>query len=307
MRIVDTTNELNHPYAPHLQMRGVSLSPGKEWSPQWTGWTMVHIADGAGYWLQAQSRSEVEAGSVLLVIGDAPGRILASRLNGMSLYFFTMVPERLTGLITQREQDFFEQAAGRRQLYHVLPPPHPVAAKMKELCAGQNQGGLFQGGLLFRLGLLQLLIEAFGAELEQTTSDRTQTDVKDRLRKFLLDTPPAVLLEISFEELAEITHCTPRHLSRVFYDVAGMSFRDKRAEIRLARARELLATSQSKVVDVAFKSGYKSLSLFNRIFTQRFGISPGRWRQKNSDLKSVASQPATRSRLPANPGRLLGV
>jgi transcriptional regulator GlxA family with amidase domain len=60
-----------------------------------------------------------------------------------------------------------------------------------------------------------------------------------------------------------------------------MSFCDKRAEIRLGRARELLATSKSKVVEVAFESGYKSLSLFNQMFTRRFGVSPGKWRQKN--------------------------
>ncbi len=88
------------------------------------------------------------------------------------------------------------------------------------------------------------------------------------------------MLEISFGELAKATHCTPRHLSRVFCELTGMSFRDKRAEIRLARARELLATSKSKVVEVALESGYKSLSLFNLMFTRRFGTSPGRWRQK---------------------------
>jgi AraC-like DNA-binding protein len=59
-----------------------------------------------------------------------------------------------------------------------------------------------------------------------------------------------------------------------------MSFRDKRAEVQLGRARELLATSKSKIVEVALESGYKSLSLFNLMFTRRFGTSPGRWREK---------------------------
>jgi AraC-like DNA-binding protein len=263
---------------------------------------MVHIASGTGYWLQEQSRRELESGGVLLVVGDAPGRILASCLNGMALHYFTMMPERLTGLITQGEQDFFRQAAERRQHYQLLPPSHTVAGRMKLLSVGRNPGSL-----LARLQLLQLLVEAFDIEVAQPAPRVNQADVKDRLRQFLRESPPAALLEISFDDLAQITHCTPRHLSRVFYDVVGMSFRDKRAEIRLARARELLATSQSKVVDVAFKSGYKSLSLFNRIFTKRFGISPGRWRQKNSDIKSVSRQRNGKSRLAANQNRLMGV
>lgn len=72
-------------------------------------------------------------------------------------------------------------------------------------------------------------------------------------------------------------------------EVVGVSFRDKQTELRLSRARELLATTKGKIVDVALESGYQSLSLFNLMFSRRFGMSPGRWRQthgsgKNSSL-----------------------
>jgi len=137
--------------------------------------------------------------------------------------------------------------------------------------------------LSVRLSLLQLVAEVLGKELEQPAPVLAvePNDARERLRKFLAETPPDALLEISFHELAQTTGCTARHLSRIFYDLVGVSFRDKRAEIRLARARELLATSQTKVVEVALESGYKSLSFFNLVFTRRFGVSPGRWRQKN--------------------------
>jgi len=158
-----------------------------------------------------------------------------------------------------------------------------VAVKMKDLCHRPERDGL-----LFRLSLLQLFAEVFGRALDRPTALENHLDVRERLRMFLSETPPAALLELSSEELAGIIHCTPRHLSRVFCEVVGMTFRKKRAELRLARARELLATSQSKVVDVAMKSGYKSLSLFNRMFTRRYGISPGGWRNKNEGTGSAA-------------------
>jgi AraC-like DNA-binding protein len=205
-------------------------------------------------------------------------------------------------LITQGEQDFFRQVAGRREFHRVVEPEDPIALKMKEVCATSNGGGL-----LSRLTLLQLWVEAFGREWHHSQADASPVDVKERLRVFLQETPPEALLEIGFEVLARTLHCTPRHLSRVFYEVAGTSFREKRAEIRLSRARELLATSQSKVVDVAFKSGFKSLSLFNRMFTQRFGISPGRWRQKNENggVKDVSKPRNGKKRLAIN-GRRSG-
>jgi len=277
MRIVDSANDLEHLYAPHLRIRSVALGAGKEWSPQSAGWSLIKVGSGTGYWLEGQSRVELETGTAVLVAQGVPGRILASLLNDMALHFFTVIPERLTGLMTLGEQDFFKQAASRRELAcQILRPDNPVAVKMKELCSTPNRNGLW-----FRLGLLQLLIEVFGKHFEQAKDRRPHADVKERLQTFLLETPPDALLELNFENLAQITHCTPRHLNRVFFELVGMSFRDKREEIRLACARELLATSQFKVVDVAYKSGYKSLSLFNRMFTRRFGISPGRWRQKN--------------------------
>jgi AraC-like DNA-binding protein len=59
-----------------------------------------------------------------------------------------------------------------------------------------------------------------------------------------------------------------------------MSFREKQAELRMVRAQELLATTESKVLEVALESGYQSVSLFNLMFKRRFGVSPGKWREQ---------------------------
>ena len=106
--------------------------------------------------------------------------------------------------------------------------------------------------------------------------------------------PASDLLGLDFSELAQMTRCTPRHLSRIFHEVVGSSFRERHTELRrLARARELLATTESKVVDVAMESGYQSLSLFNLMFTRRFGMSPGRWRQtlRNNKFSMARGRP----------------
>jgi AraC-like DNA-binding protein len=88
------------------------------------------------------------------------------------------------------------------------------------------------------------------------------------------------LLELSFAELVSKTRCSPRHVSRLFTELVGVSFREKQAELRLARACDLLATTDSKVVEVAQESGYQSTSLFSAMFKQRLGISPAKWREQ---------------------------
>lgn len=251
------------------------MSPGEEWAPKAHGWFLFQVQKGNGYWLHAQSSIELEAGTTVLVSDGTRGRIRASQLGEMTLCTFHVVPVRLTGLITAGEQDFFKQASLRHEYdFQIFPPGHPIGVKMAEATQVAT-------GLPSRLALLQAFIGSFGKELKPPAPRQEHTDAKERLRIFLKDNPPDTLLEINFNDLAKTTHCTPRHLSRIFCELIGMSFRDKRAELRLARARELLATSKSKVVEVALESGYKSLSLFNLMFTRRFGTSPGRWRQKN--------------------------
>jgi AraC-like DNA-binding protein len=268
----------DHLYQPHLTMREFALPAGKEWCPQLSDWSLVQVKKGHGYWLQNQTRAELAAGTILLLAGATTGRVLVSQLNTMTCSSFTVIPDRLTGLLTFGERDFFRQAATQNKFpVRIFPPLEPLAIRINELCAHPNQSSL-----LFKLRMLEIMVEAIGPTWAQPTVDqKLQTDARERLQLFLREIPLDALLELSFADLARETHCTSRHLSRIFSEVVGMSFNDKRAEIRLVRARDLLATSQSKVVDVALESGYKSLSLFNQMFTRRFGISPGKWRDKN--------------------------
>lgn len=284
-----------HLYAPHLAIRDFSVPCGREWLPKLSGWALIQIKSGVGYWMQAQTSSELEPGMIVLVAHPVSGSFRASQLGDLNLHFFNVLPARLTGLITLGEQHSLEKAVSRKEFSRrILSSSHPTAVKMKELCADRNSRGL-----LFRLNLLQLFVEAFGVELEPPALKPENFDASERLRVILSEVPSDELLEISFDKLAKLSQCTPRHLGRIFQELVGMSFRDKRAEIRLTRARELLATSDSKIIDVALESGFKSLSLFNLMFARRFGLSPGKWRQKqanNDGSKNISNQKRNRLR-----------
>jgi AraC-like DNA-binding protein len=246
---------------------------------------------GTGYYLQQQVNQELDTGSVVLIPDEVKGCIRASQLGELSGCAFGVTPARLTGLISLGEQRQLELAASRQENgVQVFPPASPAAVKMAELQAGKRPDGF-----LFRLQLLQFFAELVGHELEQALPEADTSDARQRLQSFLKATPSSELLEMSFNELAQRARCTSRHLGRIFHELVGMSFRDKRAEIRLERARELLATTDCKIVDVAMESGFKSLSLFNLMFARRFGMSPGRWRQKRGVPGETVVTEKTRS------------
>ena len=263
-------------YVPHLTIKEASLWPGGEWRPNLPGWSLTQVSTGSGYWIGAKVTHDLHTGSVFLLSAHASGTIRSSLLGPMVLHFFSADLERLSGLITLGEQHFFEAAESKDEFSaRIYPAQSTVALEMKALCGEPDRAGLRH-----RLRLIQLFIDAFGGEMTpDLAAPAPQLDAKERLQDFLRHTPASDLLSMNLSELARLTRCTPRHLNRLFNEVVGMSFREKHTELRLARACELLATTQAKVVDVALESGYQSLSLFNLMFTRRFGMSPGRWRR----------------------------
>src|SRR6185312_5420830 len=187
----------NRRYEPHLTLRQISLQPGIEWTPPWASWTLIQVSEGVGYCLQPDFNQDLENGSVILVNGEMPGVIRASSISPLVLRAFTVMPTRLTGLLTLSEQSFFQAAATRKELtVKILPPQHPVAAGMKEMCAGGASAGL-----LFRLKLFQVFVDFFSKDLEQPAPSAASTDARERLRVFLDETPSCELLDMNFKEL----------------------------------------------------------------------------------------------------------
>lgn len=264
---------------PHLVIREASLPPGGEWSAQVPGWSFLQVAQGAGYWMHPRLTRDLTTGSVVILSAQAQGYFRASQLGGVCLRFFRLEPERLAALASVSEQNFFQEAAVREDFaLRLLSPESAVAERFKNI--RENRNG---GSLCTRLQLVQLFLEAIGAEFGgEIAEPAPELDAKQRLANLVKQMPAAEWTEVAFPELAERMHCTPRHLSRIFHELVGMSFREKQTELRLNLARELLERTQSKVVDVALESGYQSQSLFNLLFKRRFGVSPARWRLEHA-------------------------
>jgi AraC-like DNA-binding protein len=278
--------EPNGSYEPHLVVNELALQPGGEWSPQLPGWLVIHVTSGVGYWLHPRLNWELQMGAIMLLSDQAQGCIRASQVGELRLRFFRIEPGKLIGLVNLADQALLQNAARDEKLsMRVLPANSQVADRLRELSSEKARNTLPA-----RVQLLQLFLELFGAEFHQPQADGAGVlDARDRLRHLLNQTPVAELLELSFSRLVSQARCSPRHVSRLFTELVGVSFREKQAELRLARACDLLATTDSKVAEVALESGYQSTSLFSAMFKQRFGTSPAKWR---AQLKGNGRRPA---------------
>ncbi len=273
-------------FEPHLVVKEMAIPPGSEITLLTRGWCFIHVTAGVGYWLHSRGHHELVTGSVLVSSERVQGIVRASQVAGMMIHFFRLQPERLTGLVSLGEQQFLERAATQDSLaVRLFPHTSPISEKFKIVCEQPNNSSF-----TLRLQLLDLFIQVFGTELANQMAELEHSfDAKTRLIKMLNETPASELSDVSFGDLVREMRCTPRHLSRIFHQVVGMSFRKKQSQLRLVRAQELLATTQSKVVDVALESGYQSLSLFNLMFKRRFGTTPAKWRDQTKSRKPVGN------------------
>lgn len=81
-----------------------------------------------------------------------------------------------------------------------------------------------------------------------------------------------------FEEVARSTGQSSRALARRFAEEMGMTWSEALRRIRMIRAVEELAQSESSVTEIAMGVGYNSLSAFNTAFRDLMGMSPTQYR-----------------------------
>jgi AraC-like DNA-binding protein len=85
---------------------------------------------------------------------------------------------------------------------------------------------------------------------------------------------------VTEDDLAREIAISKRHLSRVFNDIYGMSFKKKLIEVRLHRAVQLLEQTDLNAKEISTAVGYKSFSGFHRAFVKRFDSTPFEYRKK---------------------------
>ena len=85
--------------------------------------------------------------------------------------------------------------------------------------------------------------------------------------------------QLTLGEIAWHTKVSEEHLSRIFRKVTGQTVFDYLRTIRLETAKTLLINSSKTLTEIAAETGFGSLSLFSRNFSQHIGQSPSAYRQ----------------------------
>lgn len=84
---------------------------------------------------------------------------------------------------------------------------------------------------------------------------------------------------IEIETLAQIAALSPFYYQRLFSRLVGKPVREYTKLRRLAKATELLADKQKRILDIALSCGFSSHETFTRTFKEAFGLTPEKYRK----------------------------
>ena len=84
--------------------------------------------------------------------------------------------------------------------------------------------------------------------------------------------------EVALHELARVAHLSPFYLARLFRQIVGLPPHAYQIQLRLARAKALLAQGFD-VSYVAHETGFFDQSHFTRQFKQHFLTTPGNYQK----------------------------
>lgn len=86
--------------------------------------------------------------------------------------------------------------------------------------------------------------------------------------------------ELSLGDVAKAVNASTFYFCKLFKKSTGLNFTEYLSRVRIEKARNLLLNPNLRISEVAFASGFQSLTHFNRIFRRIAGESPTQYRKK---------------------------
>ncbi|HYP25247.1 MAG TPA: AraC family transcriptional regulator [Blastocatellia bacterium] len=157
-----------------------------------------------------------------------------------------------------------------------------MARTMANEMAGESLGR----GMMLDALVRQIIIHLLRSHLTVRKSAQLELSragpVDRRLRRALEFMHDNYSRELSLEEIASAAYLSEYHFARLFKQITGVTPHVYLANLRLERARRLLAETTFSVSEIAGMVGYHSQSHFTKIFKSVTGVTPRVYRESGA-------------------------
>lgn len=134
---------------------------------------------------------------------------------------------------------------------------------------------------LHLIGYLCLFVDA----LMQSSSTRVSAQ-ENQLKDFYIQEAVNYIEQnyqrnLTVEEVADACRLNRSYFSKLFKDNVGCPPQEFLIRVRLAKAAELMCSSNAPISEIAVRCGYSNQFHFSRAFRKHYGVPPQKWRARN--------------------------
>jgi AraC-like DNA-binding protein len=271
----------------HLKLVELKLSPSSELEVKGDVWVFSHILKGEGCVLGSTAPILLGEGMVMVKPPAVSYQLRASQIGELHIQYFQIQPELLSGVLTSFERMQLQPATRNLGFaFRAYATDHHFGQRFARITDKASQ----KSDIISRCEMLQLAALVFDEYLPRgSAAAQFGNTALERFEKLFRETSEAEILQKPVEELARQCCCSIRHFSRMFRDHFGESFVPKRTELYLQKARDLLAETDAKIIDVALESGFQHVGRFTALFKERFGLTPSAWRKSQTRIQRPKS------------------
>jgi AraC-like DNA-binding protein len=133
-----------------------------------------------------------------------------------------------------------------------------------------------------RLRRLGVNVEADHAGQASRPPGKVQVGGLNKVEQIVCYIAQSYLEPITVTDIGQAVEMHPNSAMRLFKKVFGTTLIDHITHHRIFHAKRLLATTDQKIVDVAYSSGFSSISRFNEAFRRASGCTPRTYRVQHA-------------------------
>jgi AraC family transcriptional regulator len=224
-------------------------------------------------WIDGKFRRDcIQRGDFTLFPAGTPYRVVWDRPVELMMIGFN------PSLIQQKAWEINGRNGSESEIFsrHKLNDPliHQISLALKtELNTNECVDRLYTESLIDTL-LLHLLRRSVSA------SDFKQGLPPAKLQKVLNYIRENITNNLSLAELATIAQVGSHHFANLFKRSTGLSPYQYVIQQRLAKAQELLKTTNRSIVEIAIESGFANQSHLTTVFQKNLSITPKKYRDR---------------------------
>ena len=168
--------------------------------------------------------------------------------------------------------------------YIYFPKNNGMSARIMEctedIFSGQLDNSAFSA-LLVRAALQKMIAMACAQRIIQgsTVAEGGITKLSEPIRTVKAYIEEHYAESLRIQDLAALCYFSETYLMNYFHAQTGMTVMEYVNQVRLREACKLLLNSGKSVADIAYSSGFRNLSNFNRCFRKVMGITPSAYRR----------------------------